>query len=64
MQTKLSDHVHYFDCRGASTLSYDYLVAENERLLAEVARLTRLIEAQRRKILAIELDSEPRPIIN
>jgi len=56
--TKLLNPVHFFDSRGNSTLSYDFLVAENKRLEAELEKYKRLLQAQVRKNAELRENSQ------
>jgi hypothetical protein len=55
MNTRHVDAVHFFDSRGVSTMSFDFLLREKVRLEKEVERLTRLLDANQRRQRA-ELD--------
>ncbi len=57
MRPNLDLIVHFFDSRGHSMISNDHLVAEIDRLKAEVARLTRLLEAHVRRA-RVETEAE------
>ena len=54
----LKDPIHFFDDAGVSALKREALEADNARLAAENARLTRLVEAMQRKLQAVADVSE------
>jgi len=49
MSERRVDPVHFFTQFGDSVLSNEHLLAENRRLLQELERQKRLIEAMQRK---------------
>lgn len=52
------DPVHFFDERGASVLSYDHLVKENQALRERVSKLEAALKASRLRLKALTGETE------
>lgn len=57
---RLIDPIHFFDERGHSTMSTDYLKSRLKELEADNERLRRLLQAQVRRAKTAEAEEESR----